>query len=310
MSSAPRSADHSASAISSRSSSSPFALLLKQLQVAEDDRQHVVEVVGDAAGELADELEALRAAQPFLGRLALRDVLLHGDVVGDLAAGVADRRDGRQLPEQLAVLPLVVELAAPDVAAADRLPEVAVLAGLGVSRLQHPRVLAHHLGVRVAGHLGELRVDVLDVALDVGDHHRHRALLDALEQLAQVALRPLVRRDVLEHQQELVLAGPAHGRRPHLGVGDGAVGADDLDVGDLALDDGEAELRALERAPILGEQRLGGLVDVADLVLGIDEDDGDRLHFDDRAPASLAFAQRLLRPLPLAHVLVEADDLA
>ena len=40
---------------------------LQQLQVAADDLQHIVEVVGDAAGQLADRFELLRLVQ---GRLA------------------------------------------------------------------------------------------------------------------------------------------------------------------------------------------------------------------------------------------------
>ena len=41
--------------------------LLEHLQVALDDGQQIVEVVGDAAGELPDALQALRVAQVLLG---------------------------------------------------------------------------------------------------------------------------------------------------------------------------------------------------------------------------------------------------
>src|SRR3546814_9799892 len=41
------------------------------LEPADDDREHIVEVVRDAAGELADRLHLLRLAQPRLGGLAL-----------------------------------------------------------------------------------------------------------------------------------------------------------------------------------------------------------------------------------------------
>ena len=53
--------------------------IVDQLRIAEDDRQEVVEVMGDAAGELADRFHLLRVAQLLLGGLAL--------------AGVADRPD-------------------------------------------------------------------------------------------------------------------------------------------------------------------------------------------------------------------------
>ena len=42
-----------------------------EIEIAEHDRQHVVEVVRDAAGQLADRLHLLRLPQRFLGLLAL-----------------------------------------------------------------------------------------------------------------------------------------------------------------------------------------------------------------------------------------------
>ena len=46
---------------------------LDQLQIAADDLQHVVEIVGDAAGQLADRFHLLRLVQ---GRLAGGQFLL------------------------------------------------------------------------------------------------------------------------------------------------------------------------------------------------------------------------------------------
>ena len=42
-----------------------------EVDAADDDRQHVVEIVGDAAGQLADRLHLLDLAELRLGRLAL-----------------------------------------------------------------------------------------------------------------------------------------------------------------------------------------------------------------------------------------------
>ena len=58
----------------------------QQLGIAPDDRQHVVEVVRHAAGELADGLHLLRLAQLLLQCLALGDVPhdgLHGGFAFD-----------------------------------------------------------------------------------------------------------------------------------------------------------------------------------------------------------------------------------
>ena len=50
-------------------------ILLKQLQIAGDNLQKIIEVVRDAAGELADGIHFLRLAQGFLGPGALGDFL-------------------------------------------------------------------------------------------------------------------------------------------------------------------------------------------------------------------------------------------
>ena len=47
----------------------------QELDVADDDAEQIVEVVGNAAGELADRLHFLRLAQFRLHPLLARDVL-------------------------------------------------------------------------------------------------------------------------------------------------------------------------------------------------------------------------------------------
>jgi hypothetical protein len=89
--------------------------LLQQLQIAHDDGEQVVEIVRDAAGELAHGLHLLRLAELLLHRPTLSDVFLDGDEVGDFVP-LLDRRDRGELAEQLAVLPLIDKLAAPHAA--------------------------------------------------------------------------------------------------------------------------------------------------------------------------------------------------
>ena len=95
--------------------------LLQQLQIAHDDGEQVVEIVRDAAGELAHGLHLLRLAELLLHLPTLGDVLLDGDEVGDLVP-VLDRCDRGELPEQLAVLLLVMKLTAPHATCRDRVP--------------------------------------------------------------------------------------------------------------------------------------------------------------------------------------------
>ena len=64
-----------------------------QLQIAHDGGEHVVEVVRDAAGELADRLQLLRLVQRRLGLLASGDLDLQPVVgLGQLAGAFGDLR--------------------------------------------------------------------------------------------------------------------------------------------------------------------------------------------------------------------------
>ena len=90
---APISAALLARASRSRCSAS-FELHLEQLVVAGDDGQQVVEVVRDAAGQLADRLHALRLAQGLVLHDLLADVANELDEADELA--VLDRAGPRQ----------------------------------------------------------------------------------------------------------------------------------------------------------------------------------------------------------------------
>lgn len=85
--------------------------LAHDLQIAKDDRQQVIEIMSDAAGELADGLQFLGLEQCLTGLLegllGLGDI---GDVAGDLgkaqqcASVAADRIDDHMSHEARAIL--------------------------------------------------------------------------------------------------------------------------------------------------------------------------------------------------------------
>ena len=88
---------------------------LHQVEGADDAGQQVVEVVGDAAGELADGLHLLRLAQQVFDRPLLRDVAAddveqlafghrvphHGQAFAVLADHAVDEAVDRFAPRQL-----------------------------------------------------------------------------------------------------------------------------------------------------------------------------------------------------------------
>ena len=92
--------------ISSRSDSSGEpcrGVLEREGGVAADRGQHVVEVVGHAAGEPADRLELLALTKLLLEQLALGDVLGHRDREVRLAVRVTHERDGEMGHDRAAV---------------------------------------------------------------------------------------------------------------------------------------------------------------------------------------------------------------
>ena len=84
----------------------------EQLRIARDRREHVVEVVGDAAGELADRLHLLRLPQLLLELLLLGDVEEEALVADDRAVLVADRDRLVEHPDDASVARDEPELAA------------------------------------------------------------------------------------------------------------------------------------------------------------------------------------------------------
>ena len=63
-------------------------MLAQQIEIGDHRHQQIVEIVGHAAGDLADGLHLLRLAQLLLGALALFDLAQHG-AMGMLQLGGA-----------------------------------------------------------------------------------------------------------------------------------------------------------------------------------------------------------------------------
>ena len=72
---------------------------LDHLGKAHDDTQNVVEIMGDAAGELAQRLHLLSLPQPLLRIPAARDVELAGEEIDQRPVGIEDRADEKRVPE-------------------------------------------------------------------------------------------------------------------------------------------------------------------------------------------------------------------
>ena len=138
-------------------------LFVEDLRVAEDHREEIVEVVRDAAGQMAERLHLLRLAQLRRHLDAFRFVGKNADEMRGRAALVADRRDRQVVPERLAVLAVVQDGAAEQ---AFRVPprcgSSATRFCVGVGALQEARVAADGFFLRVAGEPLEGRVDVGD----------------------------------------------------------------------------------------------------------------------------------------------------
>ena len=164
---------------------------LQQLQVAGDHEQQVVEVVGDAAGELADGLHLLRLRQPALAlSQGLLDMLAVADVVdhaSEIAAAVGFEFADRQVQrEGRAVLAPATHFStdADDLldAGPDVVGDVAIVLGAVGLRHEHLDVLADELRGAVPEQPFGGRVDVSIRPRSInGDDGRDGRLQDAPE---------------------------------------------------------------------------------------------------------------------------------
>jgi len=74
----------------------PGDVALQQIKIADDDGEQIVEIVSDAAGEIADRLHLLGLPKPLLDRLVIRDVLHHAEDVLHFAVLAANGLSSRR----------------------------------------------------------------------------------------------------------------------------------------------------------------------------------------------------------------------
>ena len=86
--------------------------LAQKLEIPMGHRQQIVEVMGNAAGQLADGLDLERLAQLRLEAVASGQIGEHADEMGQPAMGIMHRRDRELIVEGDAVLAVIDHLAA------------------------------------------------------------------------------------------------------------------------------------------------------------------------------------------------------
>ena len=219
-----------------------FELGAGHLDVAEDGRQQVVEVVGDAAGEAADALHLLGLQELRFEPLALGDVLHHAEHADRLAAIVGVGLPLRGHPPRLVVRRVRVgdgvvadhpELDVERQALGDGVPHRVVEAGavLGMDQLEEDleaqRLAALHHVEDAGGVAGPAHGVVLQVQVPGADLAAVERHAEALLAVAQGLLGLLARRDV-EHRADhpaRAAVRAAHDVAAGVDVGEGAVAA-------------------------------------------------------------------------------------
>jgi len=290
---------------------------LGELQVAEDAREDVVEIVSHATGERPDGLHFLGLAQLKLELLAhLVGLDRGGDVTGDddtvlLAGRGVETMPGSLEAEQVPVaMPVAV---APAALAADHglqnRPEI-----IGVDWLEH--VAAEQLGRAVASDRLVIRADVEHDALRIDLHDQIAGIFDeqaeTLLALAQQILGVFARGDVLHrhHQPHLpVEFQHAEGdEQRQLGAIFGPRGAFDRVAALLGEGLIEKDLpvgRGAKRAQLdhrVSDDLIEGVAEkvkrrgidvIDDAVADAGDDDGQRAVVEERREAALARAEPL-----------------
>ncbi len=319
-------------------------LALEQLEIAGDHREHVVEVVSDAAGELAHRLHLLRLTQRVLDAPPLGRLAQEADAADHLAAAAVERREEAVVIALASALgdgvALVVErrLAAVERAAHRRLADGADEVGQDVENALPQHAVDGHSGdalhARVPQRDAELAVehdDALGAALD----EEFRELLLAPQRL----LGKLVRGNVEMHhhcasraadderrRHEAVPAAPAalvagmvdaELRQPPGEHGGEALGDRGAQLGP-AIRGAELEIAAPDRRRCVDAAGHGEVVpaaayreDVAVLVeqrdMGRERVEDGRLMVGELLQPELAFAQPLLGVLSRGRVAQDGD---
>ena len=270
----------------------------------------------------------LARAPRRLRLMASREVVLDGDEMRDLAAGVVHRRDGLLLGVEAAVLAAVHQLPMPDTAGQNRIPQGLVNRALLLAGLdQVPRVFPDGFRHRIAGEIGESRVDPHDGAVAVGDDdgvgrggqggalqaQRHLGVLALGDVAHRAGEKPLAAHPPFchgdfdrEHAAVLALARQLHGlaedhRR--------AARLDPVQIGQEMIMPG-ARQDAGKRLPQdfgggVAEDLLGGAVPAGDLACRVDGDNRVVGGIHHRPTARFAAVQRLRRQLLFAIVVFQ-----
>ena len=117
-----------------------------------NDGEEIVEIMGDAAGQLADRLHFLHVMQLFLEFFPLGDVLFYRDKMGDFSRGFLDRGDGHFLVVKGPVLAPVDQFTLPDAAGQDGVPEFPEKIGVVFAGLEKIRCFAQDFLRGITGH--------------------------------------------------------------------------------------------------------------------------------------------------------------
>ncbi len=150
------------------------------------------------------------------GSLPFADVGKAGDVVGQFALGIVDRRDGSPFRIDHAILAQIPELALPVTGFAQRSPHQLVGFTRGLVRGEDARILAQQFFRAIAAVALKCLVDCNDAVAAIGDQDRLTAVLENLGIKAQGILCTLAVRDVAPGAVNCLATGEVDHRQRHL----------------------------------------------------------------------------------------------
>ena len=127
--------------------------------------------------------------QLCLGRLDVRNIIEHTDIMGRLLVAVIDGIDAEQLGVQLARITLVPNFPRPVPISQNGLPHLAIEALVVHAGLAKARILAQHLLHIEAGHRHISIVHVENRTVEIGNHDRFRRALEHPLEQAKLLLR-------------------------------------------------------------------------------------------------------------------------
>ena len=170
------------------------------------DRQQIVEVMGDAAGQLPDGLDLERLAQLRLEVVASGQIGEHADEMGQPATGIMHRGDREFVVEGDAVLAVIDHLAAEGPAVMQIGPHARHHGGIGRGPLQEPAVPPDGLADGIARDPLEGGIDIDDGIIGPSGIGDGDGLGDRIQRAlaqAQPLLHRLVVGDVLKLADEV-----------------------------------------------------------------------------------------------------------